>query len=176
MSALLQLQTSGTDRIYRKDFYIFSFPLTHTYSHWAYGQTHLKWRLPKTTSNPNKVQGQQSVLSELKPPTLAFITRERISREMPGYIGWGYVSWLCLSVWGWPGPSSHSLVCKKKHTPKVVTVSPADPYIKPSNYSNDPIFSKPLKWTLKTFYGMILQPRKRLSKSVCVCVYIHTDV
>lgn len=76
-------------------------PLSLNSDKYHHSRKHRKWGLPKTTSNPNKVQGQQSGLTELKPPTLAFITRNRISKGMQGHMGWGYIHQLCLSLLGW---------------------------------------------------------------------------
>lgn len=107
-----------------------SFTHVQTNNH---SRTYRKWGLPTTASNPNKVQGQQSGLTELKPPALAFITRNRISRGIRGHMGWGYVSWLCLSVRVWPEPNAHSLVCGIENTPNITTTSVVDSNIKASN-------------------------------------------
>ncbi len=150
----------------------------HNHSH----NTHIKWGLPKTTSNPNKVQDQQSRLTELKPPILAFITRNRISRGMQGHMGWGYVSWLCLSERRWPGTNSCSLslVCRRQNTPDILTASIVDPNIKPSNYFTNRVLFYPAETDsdkteilLNRFYGGGNCFPSLIGVCVCVwmCVY-----
>lgn len=93
---------------------LFSHTQTHLDKH---NQSHTESEgCPKPPKNPNKVQGQQSGLTELKPPALAFITRNRISRGMQGHMGWGYVGWLCLSERTWPGPNSYPRLQDTKHS------------------------------------------------------------
>lgn len=125
-SSGVQKKHNNTRENFTKSVFQSSFPLspslTHSEKH-NHSHIYRTRGLPKTTGNPNKVQGQQSGLTELKPPTLAFITRNRISRGRQGHMGWGYIRWLCLSVWNWPQSSLQTLVLGLQSTPYIVTAS-----------------------------------------------------
>lgn len=68
-------------------------------------------------------------------------------------MGWGYVCWLCLSLRVWLGPNSCSLVCGIQNTPNIMTVSIADPNIKPPNY--------------------FLQPTEKTCSFFCCCCFFY---